>query len=337
MQSGRSGKPGEPGERDFPVYKGENILPCFLTNEPPERGVPSSYVKPSIWRDPAVLPDIAYAFAEVTQAPVAVRFNPHVMAFRNSAVVFVPEPRVKAVPLDFLTQSVLFRWYFLIGLREGVAADYYCHIYPRTVEMLPWSDALIAQAAELEGLRTEWLAACERRYNARDALLASLKAADSETLRQRFARDKNLSIRWGDASAPGYHVVQLGRELFDVLGVNDERTADDLRRICSLFSETTLSQGDLMALPLPRSGSSSHQSIINDWNSRDLQAEADQRIAALDKIVAKAFGFSDEDVQVMRADIREDILFRRLQTRYPYQPKTVRGLMANLSRPGRFD
>ena len=73
--------------------------------------------------------------------------------FLDRVTLFIPKKPLADVPFDLLVQSTPYRWYHLVALREGIIADYFCAVYPTTVERLPWHERIKERSADLRAVR----------------------------------------------------------------------------------------------------------------------------------------------------------------------------------------
>ena len=238
------------------VYKGENVLPCQIHGDVQDTADPRGYNDPSIWRFPDVLPEVGFAFARLTQFLVCAQFNPRTTCFFDTVTLFIPKKPLADVPFDLLVQSTPYRWYHLVALREGIIADYFCAVYPTTVERLPWHERIKERSADLRAVREEFLTKSRALFHARQILSEDLAALPTESLSERVERDEHLVIRWSDRGLAtgelGFHRVQFGDDLFAFLEINDLATATQLKAVLAVFGEESLNQRDILGLRLPK-------------------------------------------------------------------------------------
>jgi hypothetical protein len=128
--------PDPKGGRPLPVLSGRGIAVAWA-------GEPAGYVdleavrSPSIWgREGKARTYLAVA--NIVRAPfgVLVREEKSSVAV-DSVIVGIPKPGLGEAVAAYLNSS-LARWYWAVRLRSGVIQGYYAHIYPRTLEALPW-------------------------------------------------------------------------------------------------------------------------------------------------------------------------------------------------------
>jgi hypothetical protein len=129
--------PDPKGGRPLPVLSGRGIAVAWA-------GEPAGYVdleavrSPSIWgREGKARTYLAVA--NIVRAPfgVLVREEKSSVAV-DSVIVGIPKPGLGEAVAAYLN-SALVRWYYLVRLRSGVLeGSSRAHIYPRTLEALPW-------------------------------------------------------------------------------------------------------------------------------------------------------------------------------------------------------
>jgi hypothetical protein len=125
------------GVRPFPALAGGKLAVAWT-------GEPVGYVDleavrgPSIWGRGGSVKEYL-AVANVVRAPfgVLVRGENSPVAL-DTVIVGIPKPGLGEAVAAYLN-SALARWYYLVRLRSGVLeGSSYAHVYPRTLEALPW-------------------------------------------------------------------------------------------------------------------------------------------------------------------------------------------------------
>jgi hypothetical protein len=175
----RGTSPTRPGGLD--VYKAENIIAGEVQGKPVMRDCDVAAVNdPSIWRYPELLPERAFAIAQVAHCPNAAPFDPRKAAFTNTATIFVPAPECANFPFDLLFLSRPYIYFYAIAARMGVLRLCRSHIYPTNLAQLPWSRALLDVGPDIEALRGDVVAALDRL----DAFVAKALGLTAEELRK---------------------------------------------------------------------------------------------------------------------------------------------------------
>ena len=206
------------------MYKGENIIAGELQGDPILRSCdPSVAEGPYLWQFGAILPHKAYAIAQVAHCPNAVEFDPTHIAFTNTATIFIPGACAKDVPFDLLLMSDVYVWFYALGARMGVLRTCRSHIYPANLALLPWSDALLSVASQIEGLRDRIVKACRSAADASVALLDALEALQLPTLKQRVRSDKAVKITFGENFESAGYEAELLAPHIDIEGPEGTR------------------------------------------------------------------------------------------------------------------
>lgn len=212
------------------IYKGENIIASELQGEPSITGFdPQDSDAPYLWQYDEILPDTAYAIAQVAHCPNAVLFNPKRIAFTDTATIFIPKKAAETVPFDLLLLSDIYVWFYALATRMGVLRTCRSHIYPTNFAMLPWSDELIQRAPLIEALRERIVRACRDAADASSALQA-LPHDIFEQLTGSFAVDR-VSVQNGhgrSADGPG---LQYGTSFFSDRNDRFELLPDNCKRV----------------------------------------------------------------------------------------------------------
>ena len=177
------------------------MIAAELQGEPSETNCDVVSVDdPSFWRYEDILPNIAYAVAQVAHCPNAVAFDPHKIAFTNTTTIFAPTQQAADVPFDLLFMSNVYVFFSALAARMGVLRQCRSHMYPTNVGLLPWSENLVRAAGEIEALRSRLVSACGDAARGHAALLDAISSAgvaDGQAV---------------DAGRQG-HAAQLGRWL----------------------------------------------------------------------------------------------------------------------------
>lgn len=322
----------------YSMIKGENVLPCYLAGHVSTNGSPVKFTDSSFWKHPHALPKKFLALAGTPQRLSGVMTDPTSTCCYDTLTLFGPKNELSEFPFDLLIASTPYQWYHLVALREGVIADYFCHVYPSTVKQLPWHDSLISHKNELLSLRDSYRQTAKGCFDSLNALMERLQGAHSETLSERVRRGA-VKVVWNEISDEGFVPVYFGAELADVLSVNDTKTAEELNRIIQVVRGSfKLDQKQILALPLPtgEAGEALHTILFTQNDPQIRRTALADVLNALDTIVANSLGFSDQELRFMQEDLREDPLFGSMKPRHAHQPKTMRGILASLSRSDRY-
>ena len=135
-------------------YKGENVTACLVEGAPAkEKILPDSLNDSSFWRYRDILPEVGYAFLQISLGITAAPFNPHERAFLNTATLLFPNEEWRDFPLDIALVSRVYQYYYALCLREGTLNSWRSHLYPRTLQRIPFPPGLLKKAKDLQKLR----------------------------------------------------------------------------------------------------------------------------------------------------------------------------------------
>uniref|UniRef100_A0A7V4EGW5 SAM-dependent DNA methyltransferase n=1 Tax=Thermus tengchongensis TaxID=1214928 RepID=A0A7V4EGW5_9DEIN len=295
------------------------------------------YGKLSLWGNENT-PETYLVVANIALAPfgalVTKREDEAAPVPLDTLIVGVPKENLGEALAAYLNSS-LARWYYLLRLRSGVIQGYFAHIYPRTLEALPWpKDAdrhtlgrLAVLYQELEHL------AQVSRDNPRAWLLAEVERRIKDQAGYRLsAPGFGLSfVEWQGAPSMEELVLEgtvLQAGLFNRLDLKDP----DLARFVYLMLTSTeaerVASGELQRLFVP----TDYKDLLAVYEEKE-RAFSEVReaffrtLAELDEAVFDLFGLTEEE--------RRHILERlsafpldRLRPRYPWEVGRVRPLKA---------
>jgi len=354
-------------EKAFDFYKGENISTCALEGEPAATQIDiDSPSDASLWKFRDILPEQAFAFAGITLGVTAVKFNPHEMAFLDTATIFIPQDSLGQFPFDVMMFSNIYQWVFATANRLSPVTKWYSHLYPGNLAYFPWINTLTKYASEIESLRVPFLDACKGLGKDRSIALANALGTVTSGRVMRtlgdVCRDKDVTIEWPhslskatehitieaqggprNASANQSNTIALGRDLFSVIGfeADVESDAKDVARRASiglLFHEgAQVTRDELLAMPVPE------REEIESWiTAYEMSGPARASKALIDiqhridKCVAGAFGISAEDLEFIQDEMATDPYLMNIKPKLPYTGTTKRGLNASLQSADRY-
>lgn len=319
------------------VYKGENILACQVIGPPAEENIDISKMDdPSFWKFTSVLPSVGFAFQQISLNLTAAKFNPHRQVFLNTATLFFPSKDVEQVPFDFLVLSSVYQWYFAVSQREGIIQKHYAHIYPRTIERLPWSEKISNYTDTINILRNKYLNACKE---SNKVVLNQLWQVPLESLRERAEKNKNLMILWLDSPQSDQHWFRYSFEDdYEFFYINDQKTYELLKILLPLIGINEANREEILKIKLP--ATSEGEAVWHKISSGKIKKEADNNkrkaIEELDNIIGKAFNLSEEEVEFIQSDLTNDSLFKKLKPKEPFSQKNIRGLLSGLNKSNRY-
>ena len=324
---------------DWNVYKGENILPCQLINEPAETGVDVTGVSdPSFWKFPEVLPEKAFAFMQITLSPIACSFNPHKEVFLNTATIFFPIEELENFPFDFLVLSSLYRFYYTFYLREGVVSQLWSHLYPRTLKKFPWSDKLKLHEVELQELRRKYLEACK--FTNLDVLKLIEEDVELDTVENIAMRNPEIEFRfssWSSKQEKGKEWHTISFNLFEWMQVNDEQLYKILKDAIKLYKIKSANPSDILKLKIPTNEKALRkwEDLLNGEKFKEMEKQKEEALERLDEIVYEAFDLSEEHITTIEESEKNSIM-TYLKPPEPFTQRKLRGLWEGLDSADRY-
>jgi len=324
---------------EWKIYKGENILPCQLIDEPTEENIDVTGVSdPSFWRFPDVLPEKAFAFMMICLSPTACPFNPRKKAFLNTATIFFPKEELEDFPFDFLVLSSLYRFYYAFYLREGAVSQLWSHLYSRTLKKLPWSDELTNFKEELKELRQKYLEAC--RFTNIDVLKLIEGEVELDTVETIAFQDASIEFRFSSRTSKretGKEWYTVSLSLFEWFQVNNRKLYDLLIDAIKLYKVKSANPDDILKLKIPTNEKAVEKwkSILNGEKLKEMEKRKKEALNRLNEIVYKAFNLSDKEIEIIENDDKNSIM-AYLKPPEPFTQRNLRGLWKGLDSPDRY-
>jgi len=235
--------------------------------------------------------------------------------------------------------SKLARFYWSLKLRSGVIQGYYAHIYPRTLEALPWVknlDSILEQKLVDDYNELARLAAIAK--NNPDEWLLSEVETRIETSRYKLS-DKNLGLNFSNWSPEEVSVAELSLDgnsiragLFS-LELVDADVAELVYKLLTLNvdEDATISRAVIQKLLVPQDYATLMQTYRQRLASFE-QVEADffAALAQIDEAVYEMFGLTDAEKAHIETRLASFPL-NKLQPRYPWQTVKLRPIKAYTS------
>ncbi|WP_135256330.1 N-6 DNA methylase [Thermus caldilimi] len=312
------------------AYSGE---PVGYVDLEAVRGRP--YGKLSLWGN-ANPPDAYLAVANIALSPFGalVGNKEGEPVPLDTLIVGVPQAHLGEALAAYLNSSLV-RWYYVLRLRSGVIQGYFAHIYPRTLEALPWpkepNQETLGRLGELYR-ELERLAGVSR-DNPRAWLLAEVE--------KRMQAREGLSLRapglglnfteWQGAPSPEELRVEgtvLQAGLFDRLDLKDPDLARFVYLMLTSVETERVGSEELQKLFVP----TDYKELLATYEAKarsfaGVQEAFFRRLREVDEAVFDLFGLTEEE--------RAHILGRlsafpldRLRPRYPWEAGRVRPLRA---------
>ena len=337
------------------VFKGENIVATEVQGEPVLASVDLSGVDdPGPWRYIDLLPKRAYAVAQVAHCPNATSFDPHRMAFTDTATLFFPREDLSEVPFDLLLLSNVYVWFYALAARMGIIRSFFSHIYPTNFKQLPWSEALAPRAKAIEDMRVEIVSACRNVTAAEQALIAELSALDLTSLKVavRAARARLIWSDFFDDSEYECSIyaadrgrtddgprIGLSDGLLDWVVCSDAAIAKGLLLALGPCRGQTMTRSQLLNMPIPvcTTDAARWQEIVAQHNPRTAEERMQQVVYRLDAIVGAALGLPPDDIVEIQRDMRDDPFLQEIRPRYPGTLTRKQGFRTGLDSTARYE
>ena len=352
-----TGSTGHPQGLD--VYKGENIRTGDLVGQPAFKGLDVSGVsQPSLWRFPSILPARMWCLPIIEQIPCAAAFDPKRVALTNTATVFGPRSDLEDYPFDMLLTSRIYGWFTLLSLRSSYLDMLRSHMYPATViAKLPWSADLVAIASKLVDMREGFFADCRARQDiaaerigqARDLGLVTLKSAFSVLTARRdrlvyssefkveSTFELDLVTHGGSPGADDSCTVAVSSRGHRLTFPN-QTIARYARLGFELAAGCEVSRSKLLDLLVPDDETTAHnlRALLDDFDPVRIEAKVLAHVDRIDRLVGGAMGLSDDEIDFVQKDMRDDPFFTRVRPRYPYFTPAQRGRRTSLESAHRY-
>ncbi len=258
----------------------------------------------------------------------------------DTLIVALPDTN-KADPkaVTAYLNSRLVRFYWALRLRSGVIQGYYAHIYPRTLEALPWIrtlDSTIEQQL-VDGYNGLAQLAAIAQNNPDEWLLSEVEARIA-TSRYKLS-DRILGLNFSNWSPDVVLIEELTLDgnciragVFS-LELVDADVAELVYKLLTLNAdeETTISKTIIQKLLVPQD----YAALMQEYRQRCAsfqQVEADffAVLSQIDETVYAMFGLTDDEKTHIENRLASFPL-NKLQPRYPWQTVKPRPIKAYTS------
>ncbi|HEX4133302.1 MAG TPA: N-6 DNA methylase [Bryobacteraceae bacterium] len=309
----------------WPVYKGQNVFPEGPQGDPMGYWDAGRSVVDSLrlyaYRH---LFDFSrlYAVREISQLPTACPVPPDT-AFQNTVLMV---QLAEDFPLNLYLMSRIPQWFAIKALRASIIEDLTTHWFKRSVLLLPIPASRNAEdVAALREAGGRVISRDKDLANAHRHVERLIEDSPKKTLFELFA-ENNPVVAGADltGAVPGVLVTSL-REQGDEL-VNDDlsfritvpNTA--LRRYLAYMVDRLVDEGDdvtfgvgtLGALLVPANLEAVAEAI-NQMRSSDPARMFEYALMELDRVVARLFGMSDEDLNYITSAMISDGFLKQLK------------------------
>ena len=282
-------------------------------------------------------PNTYLVVGEIALSPTCglVRSEKEPIAALNTLVVGVPKEGLGEAVAAYLNSSLV-RWYYLVRLRSGVLeGSSRAHVYPRTLEALPWPreprEDLLGELGKLYRALEDL--AQESRENPVEWLLDALKARKEAGAGYALAAPGfGLDFReWRDTPPPREvrrEGTVLAAGLFARLDLKDPGLAAFVHLLLEVLEAKTVGSKDLQRLFIPRD----YRKLLSEFQTRQeafsqVQGRFLNTLEEVDQAVFDLFGLTPEE----RAHVKDRLAsfpLNRLRPRYPWEVDEPRPLRA---------
>ena len=288
--------------------------------------------KLSLWRQERNRETATIQVAEIILAPSASVDGDH--AALNTIVVGEAASLTRAKAIAACINSKMVRFYWALKLRAGVIQGYYAHVYPRTLEALPWPKTMTTKTEEALAKGYDRLAELAQRAknNPNEWLLSETE----QRLRAGHLRiiEPSLGLRFLEAGveATVEELVWSGNRVEPLAEFANDALAEYVFHLLTLTveEETRIKAAEVQKLLVPND----YAALLAEYHRRmDSFRQVEQDFMAaledVDKAVYVAFGMTAEEQDYITARLSRFPL-NRLQPRYPWQtvrPRPIKAYM----------
>ncbi len=322
------------GTRPIAVVPGQSLAVAWS-------GEPSGWIdldavaqrpngKLSLWRQERSPGSATIQIAEIAKAPFASVDGVH--AVLNTVIVGDVDSSATAKAVAAYLNSKLARYYWALKLRSGVIQGYYAHIYPRTLEAMPWPKTLTPEmeSALADGYDRLATLANRAKNNPNEWLLAETERRLAVARWRITEPALGLSFEAAGIEANVEELQQDGNRVVPLAAFADADLAEFVFLLLTLTVEegTRVRAQDVQKLVVPRD----YAALLAEHRQRMAafrQVEQDFALAlqVVDAAVYAAFGLLPDEQATITARLSRFPL-NRLQPRYPWQAVRPRPIKA---------
>lgn len=342
-------------QRGLTIYKGENIISGGLYGEPQFRNADVECASDKgLFRLGALLPHKMFALAQIERCPNAMPFNPHEIAFENSATLFAPRENLLDVPFDLLLVSRVYRFYYALAGRKSFLNLMRSHVYPTNFRLLPWNETLSLAAKPLEALRPAFVEACANAFRTEERMFAELAALPLVPFRDAV-KAAGGQVDWSDSftsatekiaigAAPqlnrgdmGWH-LQVSGHLYDHLDISHEDAARGLHLALAARPELPVDRDMLLSMPIAPDAAirADYETIVDLYAGTDHSQAIEAEVDRIDALVGPALGLDAADIAAIREDMLTDPFLKNIVPRWPGSSTRLHGYRTGLDSSGRY-
>lgn len=298
------------------------------------------YGKLSLWTSSSP-PKKFLAVAEIALMPFAALIEGD-SAANNSVPIAAPHARIAPESVAAYINSSLLRYYWAVKERSGVLeGSSRAHIYPRTLEALPWPKNLSPELEKslADGYKRLAELAKVAKNNPNEWLLSELERQVADAANRVVLKSRELGLQFGDwQTDPTPDDLELdGTRIIGGLFASFELGDPDLAELVYNILKLTagdepppISKGIIQSLVVPKE----YAKLIAEFRQRHAAFQAVERdfmkvLGEIDEAVYEAFGLSAEERAYVEGRLASFPL-NRLKPRYPWQTVKLRPVKAYL-------
>jgi hypothetical protein len=258
----------------------------------------------------------------------------------DTLIIAIPDPvKANSKAITAYLNSKLARFYWALRLRSGVIQGYYAHVYPRTLEALPWVrnlDRTIEQRL-VDGYNELARLAATAKNNPDEWLLSEVETR-IETSRYKLS-DRALGLNFSNWSPEDVQIEELSldgnyiRSGLFFLELVDADLAELVYKLLTLNidQETTISRAIIQKLLVPQDYTTVMQTYQQRFaNFQQVESDFFAALAQIDQTVYEMFGLTDDEKKHIETRLTSFPL-DKLQPRYPWQTVKPRPIKAYTS------
>jgi type I restriction-modification system DNA methylase subunit len=297
-----------------------------------------AYGKLSLWADQTH--ETFIVISELAKAPFASVIKGTNFATVNTVIVALPRP--DSPPAEVVAayiNSKLARFYWALRLRSGVIQGYYAHVYPRTLESLPWVRNLDSRIEQrlVEGYNELARLAARAKNNPDEWLLSEVETR-IETSRYKLS-DRTLGLNFSNWSLEDVQVAELSLDgnniragLFS-LELLDADVAELVYKLLTLNADedTPISRAMIQKLLVPQDYAALMPAYRQRFDSfQQVESDFFAALAQIDQTVYEMFELTAAEKAHIETRLTSFPL-NKLQPRYPWQTVKPRSIKAYTS------
>ncbi len=345
------------------IFKSENIVSGQIFGDAVDQDVNISSARNRyLFEFMDILPKDLWAVSMIATCPNAVPFDPRKIAFTDTATIFGPKDGLEAVPFDVVFISRIYRYFYALAGRQSSLDAYRSHVYPSSLRLLPWNDAIADMTTELESLRGDLVSACENHFRTEATMFAALAALPLRPFRDVVkdgVKGTGGKVEWSESLNKGTDKIELslactakGEDdcwhigisdyLIDWVRVPDESAALSLATALTARAGTEQKMVDrstLLDMPIPPDAATraKFDAIVKEYREADHAKAIDAVVDKIDALIGPALGLDDADIASIRSDMTDDPFLKNITPRWPATETRIHGYRTGLDSSDRYN